>query len=118
MIPAVWRVVAGRSELPSNDSLAKILVSKGANIPPTLRSALRVEKRLTDYVLANMTEIIAAGQSAGCWSRQNPTAERQFADLSFFDALRCISDLELDFPEEVAWLKDRIHQAKDHIPSK
>lgn len=108
LIPAAWRAVSGKAQLPSNGDLAKLLLAPGEEPPPSLHSALEAERTVIDFSLKHMTEIIASGQDTGCWARQNPRAVKQHADLTYYDALERLADLEIDYPQEVAWVKNRV----------
>jgi hypothetical protein len=110
MIPAAWRIVRKENVLPDWNRLFAFLLAPDARPPARLVDAIGADDSVVAGPPAAQTEIIAAGQEAKCVRRVNPDAQESRTELGYYEAADRLDILAMRYPEEVAWLLDRLRQ--------
>lgn len=135
ILAAAWRLEAsqtapgGGGATLTHASLQQLLTARGAGpVPTRLVDVLALERDLTAFRFACWTDLVADGVAACVWTRVRRGGAEAGGDaedslhvrLGYLEALTLVSDLEIDWPHEVDWVRARVRsrrswQAKPYV---
>ncbi|WP_374314080.1 hypothetical protein [Dongia sp.] len=111
MIASAWMADVSDHKFPSERLAA--LVTSVKDVPESVRNSLHIQERLEGDYLEETTEMVVAAQSAGLVGRLNPTSVSAIFKVNPVKASQLLKSYELDYPEEVAWVKRAIAGFRD-----
>jgi hypothetical protein len=115
IVAYAWQVTGERMHgaLHEGDMFDFLLTESPDAIPEGIRSILHVENRVDGRYLEERTRLMIGAQSADVVGRLNPSHISPVSKLDSIQANFLLRQNEIDFPQEVAWIRRAIARSAE-----